>query len=44
MDRYVDLVLNYINHMEPQHWIIALAAVILVGFLCLRSMGARSHY
>jgi hypothetical protein len=44
MQRIADEVLSFINQMEPQHWLFVLAGVIVVGVVCLKGMGARSHY
>ncbi|MEI8372945.1 MAG: hypothetical protein WCJ35_08960 [Planctomycetota bacterium] len=37
-------VLAFIDRMEPQHWLIALAGVIVVGLVCMKGMGSRSHH
>ena len=44
MDKLLDEVLLFVNHMQPQHWILVLAGVIVVGFVCMKGMGSRSHY
>jgi hypothetical protein len=44
MDKYVYEVLYVIDHMEPQHWLMVLAGVIAVGYLCMKGIGSRSHY
>jgi hypothetical protein len=44
MEEIADEVLSYINQMTPQHWMFALAAVIVVGFACMKGIGARSHF
>jgi hypothetical protein len=40
---YWDIV-RCINRMGPQEWFWVLAAVIVVGVLCLRGFGSRSRY
>lgn len=40
---YKDLV-RYVEHMGPEQWFFVLAAVIIVGALCLRGFGSRSGY
>jgi hypothetical protein len=44
MGEYFYQVLYVIDHMEPKHWVMALAAVIAVGYLCMKGIGARSNY
>ena len=44
MERIVNEVLSFVDRMESQHWLIALAGVIVVGLLCLKGMGSRSDY
>ncbi len=35
---------HVINHMGMQEWFWVLAAMILVGLICLRGYGSRSKY
>jgi len=44
MEKIANEVLFFIDRMESQHWLIALAGVIVVGLVCMKGMGARSHY
>jgi hypothetical protein len=44
LDKYWDQFLYMIDHSQPQHWIMVLAGVILVGYLLLKSMGSKPHY
>jgi hypothetical protein len=44
MVKFAYQVVDFIEQMEPQHWVYVLAAVILVGYLCLKSVGNRLHY
>ena len=44
MEQIADEVLSFVNEMTPQHWLFALAGVIVVGFVCMKGMGSRSHY
>ncbi len=44
MEKIADEVLSFINHMEPRHWVLVLAGVILFGVICMKSVGSRSHY
>jgi hypothetical protein len=32
-----------IDHMEPQHWALVLASMIVVAAIFLRGMGSRAH-
>ena len=43
METIADEVLSFVNHMEPQHWVLALAGVIVVGFVCMKGVGSRTH-
>jgi hypothetical protein len=44
MEKIVNQVLSGINHMEPQHWLFVLAGMVVLGLLCMKGMGSRSHY
>ena len=44
MDRFVDEVLYFIDNMEPRHWVLVLGGVIVVGYMCMKSMGTKLHY
>jgi hypothetical protein len=44
MDRIANEVLSFIDQMEPQHWVYVLAGVILIGYLCLKTMGTKLHF
>ena len=43
MEKITIEVLSFINHMEPRHWLYALAGVIVVGVVCMKGMGSRSR-
>jgi len=36
--------LDAIDRLGPTEWALALGAVIVVGFICLRGFGSRSNY
>jgi hypothetical protein len=36
--------MRWIDRISPQHWLMLLAAVIIVGLVCLRGFGSRSGY
>ena len=36
--------MRYVDRMGPQDWVYVLAAVIVVGGMCLRGFGSRSQY
>jgi hypothetical protein len=36
--------MNYVNRMGPQEWVLLLAAMIVVGLICMRGYGSRSNY
>lgn len=35
---------RYIYRMDTQEWLIALAAVVVIGLFCLRGFGSRSEF
>ena len=37
-------VVHCIDRMGPQEWVLVLAAMIVVGCVCLRGFGSRSKY
>jgi hypothetical protein len=44
MERIFDEVLYFIDNMEPRDWVLVLGGVILIGYLCLKSIGSKLHY
>ena len=44
MQGILDEVLSFVNQMQPQHWVFALAGVIIVGFVCMKGMGSRANF
>lgn len=44
MDSMVDEVLRFIDQMEPEHWLLALAAAIVLGYVLMKGVGSRSQY
>jgi hypothetical protein len=44
MEKFANEVLSFINQMEPKHWVFVLAGVIVVGLVCMKGVGTRSHY
>jgi len=44
VQKVADQIICFIDNMEPQHWLYALAGVLLVGYLCLKSLGTKLHY
>ena len=44
MDRLLNKALYYVNHMDQQDWLLALAVVVVIGFYCMRGFGSRSSY
>lgn len=44
MEKIANEVVSFIEHMEPHHWVLVLAAVVVVGFVCLKSIGTRTNY
>jgi len=37
-------IMRYVDRMGPHEWFWVLAAMILVGVICLRGFGSRSKY
>ncbi len=35
---------RFLERLEPRHWVIILAGMIVVGLFCLRGFGSRSNY
>ena len=35
---------RYASRMGPQEWVLVLAAMIVVGLICMRGYGSRSQY
>ena len=44
VDHIIQEVLRFVDHMGPRDWLVALAAVIVIGGLSLRGFGSRSKY
>ena len=44
MEKISNEILAFISHMQPRDWLFAVAGVIVVGIICLKGMGSRSHY
>jgi hypothetical protein len=44
MGQYCRDIMRWFDHLGTQGWLLVLAAVILVGVLCLRGFGSRSEY
>lgn len=41
MERFEYEVLYWINHLQPHHWVMLLAGVIVVGAVCMKGIGGR---
>jgi hypothetical protein len=37
-------IMHYANRMGPSEWFLVLAAMIVVGVVCMRGFGSRSQY
>lgn len=44
MTTFVHDLMQWIDHMERTQWLLVLAGAILIGILCMRGIGARSHF
>lgn len=36
--------MRFVERMDPQEWLLALIAVVVVGLVCMRGYGSRSSY
>jgi hypothetical protein len=37
-------IMRYADRLRPQEWLLVLAAMIVVAFICMRGFGSRSQY
>jgi len=44
MGHFYREIVRYVGHLGPQGWLLVLAGVIIVGVICMRGFGSRSHY
>jgi hypothetical protein len=44
MNHLLRTISRHIDHMGPQEWLLVLAAMIVVAFVCMRGFGSRSQY
>ena len=44
MYRLMPDLMRWVEGLTPQHWLVLLAIVIVVGLLCLRGFGSRSEF
>ena len=44
MGHFVREAMRFIEHMDTQHWLLALLGVVVVGLICMRGFGSRSNY
>ncbi len=44
VNRLLDKLLHYTNHMSPGEWFLVLAVVVVLGLVCLRGFGSRTSY
>lgn len=44
MGPYLHEALRWVDRMGTQQWLLVLAAVIVIGVLCLRGFGSRAEY
>ena len=43
-NQLVNDIMRYIDRMDFDGWVLALAALIIVGIVCMRGFGSRSGY
>ncbi len=44
MNELLDWIIHLIEGLEPQHWWVVFAMVILIGFWCMKGLGSRKSY
>ena len=44
MNHYYRQIVHFLERLGPQEWVMILAAIIVVGLLCLRGFGSRKQY
>ena len=44
MWHFLHLAGRYVDRMTPQGWLLVLAAVIVIGIVCMRGFGSRARY
>jgi hypothetical protein len=44
MTHFFHDIVRHLDRWGPQQWFLVLAAMILVGAICLRGFGSRSQY
>jgi hypothetical protein len=44
LNNWIHDIIRYTSRLDPQQWLLVLAGVVIVGFLCLRGFGSRSGY
>jgi hypothetical protein len=44
LNRIFQHIMVYADRLSPQHWVLVLAGMVVVGWFCLRGFGSRSHY
>ena len=44
MRQFYREVMQFVEHMDTQEWVLALMAVVVVGLVCMRGFGSRSDY
>ncbi|MHC4405325.1 MAG: hypothetical protein ACYTG0_37235 [Planctomycetota bacterium] len=44
MGQWYRVVMQYIENMDIQEWLVAFFGVVVVGLFCLRGFGSRSDY
>ena len=44
MKNTVENVLQFVDNMDATDWLLTTAAVIVLGFFCMRGSGSRANY
>jgi hypothetical protein len=37
-------IMYFVNNLAPHHWLMLLAGVIVIGSICMKSAGSKSHF
>lgn len=44
MGHYYRVVMNYVEHLGTQEWLLVFIAAVAIGAFCMRGFGSRSRY
>ena len=44
MNQYFHKVMRFLEHIDPQEWLLVICGVVIVGLVCMRGFGSRRYY